>query len=454
MCSFMSVQRNSSKSIFAFTQISLQLTLTPYEQTFPSTEKATKEQREFQLTTTIHWTSLITLPDKLITIMNKQEMRIESKPKGRSVVMAHQDTYPLVLSTNTLPAASTTRQDAEKPAPDQQLRRLPSNYIYEGRSLACNLPLQDVMDRITTFLRLNSIEYTQNQFGRIDCQMDCFLKFSICLWRHKEGQVVVELQRSQGCAIGHQRVRQTLFRVLSAEQPPQHSMMVQVCGEMPSRVRSLIDKLCHEECHASSGLHEDMVLCEKLLSSPQVDQNQLGMETLVFLTKPSLSDSHLNFNMSLMFSDEPRSEFLREQILKYLEHPTCSTTSPNSSTDKEHAHVMTSLALQALSNSLGVLTSESSSELAFSSPYWKRVSACLRKNLCNACQQPHEAAMSAKCLRLAHEPLSSTEDDSGSLLMDLSKAYTFAKENHFGLEQEILLLKESLSNYCLCHDEA
>jgi len=324
---------------------------------------------------------------------------------------------------------------------------------YEVSTTKVSLP--ELLDRIRTFLRVRSISTRfRPQEATIHCRT-AWTYFVVQLWRIDDdddteyaspsssfSSVVVDVQRRQGCCLETNRLRRRLFRAIETGQLDDLSSSMGAeydrgcaaeaafaavsdnSGNSDSRscfdrkVPPLVKMLYRErlsriprgkapETHGrQSCSEEDIARCEELLRSDCRDQNRLGIESLVFLTRgggdSSLScvcaDTAKDVARTLLYEPQPQREgnsccqSLRDAFCGYLRCNVNQLDRFDSGidttdfSDAQHRATMHSLALQVLANALKIVVgdndaSNSNRNIDLSSEFWREVARSLTLNL-------------------------------------------------------------------------
>jgi hypothetical protein len=200
-------------------------------------------------------------------------------------------------------------------------------------------------------------------------------------------------------------------------------------------------------------INKDFALSEELLRSAQKDDNRLGLENLLLMTKPSISCCHVDaVKVLFLRKEDSDAAFLRSQILYHLmglkPGRTFSRDRPLLKTS--HSAALEKLALRILSNSLRALSSNScviDNEEKKEDGYWQKMSWGLQQIIRAAGQHPQDASIAARCLRLMNRVVhtNTTDQFNAALVMDLMNAQAIGKDHHLGLELETGKLLADLS---------
>lgn len=352
-----------------------------------------------------------------------------------------------------------------------------------------DLPLDEISARISIFMRLHSIACSyRSDMGRVDCLTPCLIKFSVQLWRSLDydnatttttspadtaSNVIIEISRMQGCAIGMQRLRNSLlYAVMTGLQPEVSALQQQRMGKCPSRVlRDMYEQYVKQSGHGSTAQESHcqgaFLLAVQLLESDSLDQNKLGMESLSVLTNPStVCESEADWiAKAIVYGEGEQGVQVQSVLAKYLskvERPEHTNRGGGSvgliyddSGDEsgflQYAQgcsfgMMHNFALLVLTHSLERLVTRKSDShnddemVDMSSAFWKNATSSILYNLHVAQHRPHEASHSARCLALLEqlEPtlLEYVMEEDRQLPVVVMQAQEFGKMHHWTLERE------------------
>jgi len=302
---------------------------------------------------------------------------------------------------------------------------LPSDHTLIGTWIKVSKPLDTVVNRLQVFCRLNCCDTVRNE-NNLRASLPCGLEFSVALWE-KDDAVLVELHRLQGCSVGQHYVRRSLFHVLQAENEPTKSDMIWAKPTSRNICESI--KRSFKQDNQLDGPLDNSVVsrCHHLLKSSLVDQNQLGLENLLFV----VSQCSNNAKRCLAGTDEV-SECFRSR----LAHSLKSSVDPSSQMCK----TVLSIIIAALRSADVTVIDH------YDADFWTVVDSVSREKLKNADQSPQEAALAAECMYLMESILPSSQvfnaDD--SLGVCAMRAYEVGKTCHVGLEKHCKVLIEHL----------
>ena len=350
-----------------------------------------------------------------------------------------------------IPSADSTSSAFKWHIP--KLRRVPMYHPIERGALRLDdVPLDTVSSRISEFFWQNSIacSYSASEPGRADCLTQSLLKFTVQLWQGKsKTQIIIEVQRRQGCSIEMQRLKGRVYRAVESELEE-----MDTSDSAERAAASQIQNVAMSAPAESAKEERDPVdITIDLLESPCVDQNRLGMESLHLLTDPSKVRIQEADRVShiLIAGDDRCSTRLREKFGGYFvgiqtrdsETPDEYDSDDDANESARYAkgeyfganHVF---ALHSLSNALESCSRcQKPLRVDANKNFWESVVKALVYNLEVAAGRPLEAALSAKCIRLVQsmEPGAVTSFKS-QLLPHLESAYHYGRSHHLWLQQE------------------
>ena len=355
-----------------------------------------------------------------------------------------------------------------------------------------NLTLQTVTARISDFMRMHSIQcHYHDDAARVDCLTETLVKFAIHLWRGQEGQgcqetdpfqIIVEVQRRQGCPIEMQSIRHHLFRAIQTGDvgiPKDTNLNNFRASSRCGLIQRVVEdqyQYQYQQGQSKKPRYEQLVfpdpleICKDLLESDHFDQHRLGLESLCCLTDPTKvrSQDSDRISRTIIYGEPDGNKSLQENFETYflgVEMPRANDRSgdDNSGYDLEqdddktlaveqgdYFGAMHILSLRVLSHSLESIVwqkqkgtaSLSLAPFDLTSLFWCTVLQALIYNLEVAAHRPLEASLSAKCLRLLQslEPhlqvLASTNGNKMHLLSSLESANQYGKAHSLSLEQE------------------
>lgn len=353
-----------------------------------------------------------------------------------------------------------------------------------------DMPLDAVLDRISSFMRLNSIScFFKAEDGSVHCLTRNRTQFMLYLWRKENessSKLVVEIERRQGCAIEMQRIRRGLFATFQTGQEPTscsgspgvtaggaaptNSHNRTVCSSIKRQYRERVLRKEINDVSRKRSCCEGILNCVRLLGSNCEDQQQLGMENLVCLTgggggcscsRAVDEETTREVAEALIYEDDRIcAGSLRDSVRVYFQG---SDTKFNNGVDSEqlefaerqHFSVMHSLALQALSNALEAVVKvhdgtggNNKKHVDLSSEFWQEVLSALAHDLTDAIARAQDAALAAKCLSALEDLVPGgavrllVED---GLVPYLSVAHSFGAAHHLTLKQELEHLMGRLS---------
>lgn len=419
-------------------------------------------------------------------LMNSQpHCFTESAPHPRSVILQKHDHYHqphhwqqhdtsklVMVSTSTAPGGMGKRSFILPPHPltrelgtsstkiqsSASLQAIPDKCKIDGGMLPYReLSYDQILERILAFLRVNSIDFRistaspgpqqEQQQQQLERQIDCrwykgSLQFFILLWESAMAGIIVELCRRQGCCILLQKVKKTLLRLLQRNCTDPNEMAI-VDVSLPQCMASWVQQYPIPQNSEDHSFLSDVSICGKLLSSQQRDQNQLGIESLWHLTKPSHGGYHILVARMLLLSHEDDAQRLRLGILRQLG----SMAKGEGCDDPIHTDDNSSneLALQILANSLESISSTSEKyPVDFSTPFWRQVKRILRMDLSRFAIHPSEVALVARCIRLLIKITPTARDLDADMIDDVMSANKFGEKFNLSLKNETEKLLEEL----------
>jgi hypothetical protein len=318
-----------------------------------------------------------------------------------------------------------------------QLSPVPIYHPLEKTSFSSTEPVDTITKRISTFLKAHSIQctYDKEQQGRVDCSTDGLLHFVIQLWSKKDA-TIIEIQRRQGCCIAMHGLRTEITQAIqhgvspptTTEQQQQQPFYQRSCGflqQLPLPAAQPQD--CLEHCL-------DFTL--QLLNSDLLDQNRLGLESLIILTDPTKVLLTSAQEISLRVLQD--SSFQRTLIKFFF--------SANSMETDMHDYMngaLKLLAFKVMVHALETVTNNNSSnqKLSLDNDFWKTVLQCGYDNIHRFQERPIEACLSVRCLRLL-QPLSTTMvfQQQPQLGESLRQAHEFGRQHNHLLQTETEML--------------
>lgn len=323
------------------------------------------------------------------------------------------------------------------------------------------IPVCDLAERITNFLRVNSIAAS---FHDHDASAEALtgnnIKFLLRLWRGKmrdqkssprQQGIIMEAQKLSGCSVEFRGISRALREaVQNVTEPIPH------IWPHPSGVNDF-DKLPNVRC-AGAGARDRVVsslhLATNLLKSSKLDQNRLGMESLCVFSNPTkVGQEHASLvSRALLFGEGPVGCGLWDAVVPHVKsylHENVDETD-DTDTDNEtfvffnagHRTITHNLTLQCLANALLVASAEDGAlrrtKFQDCSVLWLALVGAMEDSV----HRPHGAALAATCLRcMSFYP---NEMRGGiplpRLLPALTKAHSFGQARHASLEREVQLL--------------
>jgi hypothetical protein len=384
---------------------------------------------------------------------------------------------------------------------------------------ASTAPLPDVLRSIADFLRLQSIPCTLRASPRsvaFHCSRSSALAnlggpsliFIIYLWYEPPAKsdstlaaedapknIVVDVQRRQGCVLDLQCIRRALFRTLlnpavvganpadaAAASPVgkrQGMIPLDICRSIWATYYSMANSdgnetmldadattvdSASESRGKSEGDFEQISYFQELLAATNSDENhRMGLECLCQHTDASMTDvvrskAVVHAIVRGAEDDEeqkPMVDALRQSLLGFI----TAEIGREAHHSKEHSvHVLTNtgcsflnmhaLSLKILFNAVQVFldTEPKDASIPVDDVFWQTALHSCRRNIKTAVQAPCVAAISmyliTNLLKHSHHPaavmnalMSSNEPDLASLWLDVESAHSFGQLRHSKLEQ-------------------
>lgn len=383
--------------------------------------------------------------------------------------MLHNGGLPSMIGrfvSSILPKAPAPKEDWMWSLSETDLRPL----IAPRRgALHVRLPLATVLERIAAFMRLKSIACEVNdKEAAISCITPHHNHFVVYLWRlgKEDDTIVVDVERRAGCSVYVQRLRQGLYTMIEHNEPSSSLCQGESCHTfIPKNICPLVKRLYDDrrkDVSQRRSCKEGMFKALRLLESESDDQRRLGMEHLAYLTNLDKVDAETAGDVAraLIYHEDdcPSAESLRQHFVSFFDESKLVLLTPNSeeveTTEYAEAHqftVMHSLALETLTNAIGVLVGDevSSQKIDLATQFWLDVTHALVNNLVQAIERPQDAAMSAKCLVLLDDMVPHATDIlvRDRMLPFVVRAHKFGEAHHLSLERETQLLLSKLSSY-------
>ena len=255
----------------------------------------------------------------------------------------------------------------------------------------------------------------------------------------------MEVQRRQGCCIQMQKLRALLVpAVVEGTNETAASVPRTTCDFLESLVekKSAMTADPRQECLPSA-----LKICSSLLKSQRLDENRLGLESLVTLTDPSkVAAKDADKACQLVLSDKTYQDLLDKYFCDMQKCP--KPQDDDDLMDYEQGPFFGSLHLLALKVLVHALESavHKKAPIDMNQPFWTSSLQALVYNLSVASHRPLEASLSIKCLRL----LQTVEPSciSGYELEEfLSTAHQYGRDHSVSLEQETEQLMGRLEQY-------
>jgi len=317
---------------------------------------------------------------------------------------------------------------------DDALRTVPAYYPLEKSNRTVHDAKPSIVSgRISDCCRLMSLQATyDDKAGTASLTTEEHVEIHLSLWSGAGApdDIIVEAQRRTGCPIKyHQYTR----HILDAAQGRFDLMNFRPSSYL-SIVESKEDR--KEKSSNDSGVNEPLLALEiaaSLIKKDRMDARRLGMESLCFLTDPSRTgpETALMASRAVLFGsfqteNDEDVEFLgdelgvREAILSLVQFGRLGETPQESDSEddgnqlqeEKFNNLLHNLALAVLSNALEVLenqvtTSCDSKQAETTNTFLEQTNEItsrelidsLLKVLGQAESKPHDACLSAQCLR-------------------------------------------------------
>ncbi|KAL3936579.1 MAG: hypothetical protein SGBAC_008132 [Bacillariaceae sp.] len=280
-----------------------------------------------------------------------------------------------------------------------------------------------ITKRISSFMKDQSIHCDYDDaMARVVCSTNCCLHFSVQLWQKKEGSIVMEMQRKQGCAIRMQSLRQQLKGSILMNEL---SSKTQDSG-CPASIKLHLARMV-PAIPASEQQGSCIDLCQKLLASNLVDQNRIGLESLCVLTDASKVQDSCSASEKVL-----QDAKLQSILLNYFQEQA-----------QANLHLLAVKAVaQALESSTTATASTSNNlKIDLSSVFWQTVLQALYQHIQRPHEKPLEAALSIKALRLLQQSCPEClavlqRKHSLPVTAFLQIAHEFGKQHSSSLERE------------------
>lgn len=277
-----------------------------------------------------------------------------------------------------------------------------------------------ITKRISSFMKDQSIRCDYDDaMARVVCSTNCCLHFSVQLWQKKDGAVVMEMQRKQGCAIRMQSLRQQLKGSILMNEPSSKTQDSGCPASMKIQLARMVPAIPASEQQGSC-----IDLCQELLASNLVDQNRIGLESLCVLTDASKVQDSCSASEKVL-----QDAKLQTILLKYFQEQA-----------QANLHL---LAVKAVAQALESTATSSSSALKIdlSSVFWQTVLQALYQHIQQPHEEPLEAALSIKALRLLQQSCPEClavlqRKHSLPVTAFLQIAHEFGKQHSSSLERE------------------
>mmetsp|Transcript_20857 Transcript_20857/g.51211 ORF Transcript_20857/g.51211 Transcript_20857/m.51211 type:complete len:429 (-) Transcript_20857:602-1888(-) len=284
-------------------------------------------------------------------------------------------------------------------------------------------PLELITKRISDFMKHQSIHCDyDSSMARVVCSTNSCLHFSVQLWQNKNGAVIMEMQRKQGCAIRMQSYRQQLKEsILMGDEAATSKTQDTGC---PAGLKQQLARMV-PAIPASEQQGSCIDLCQELLASNLVDQNRMGLESLCVLTDASKVQDSSSASEKILQDSK-----LQMLLLKYF-------------AEQEQANLHL-LAIKAVAQALeSTSTASASLKIDLSSVFWQTVLQALYQHIQRPHEKPLEAALSIKALRLLQQSCPECltvlqRKYSLPVTAFLQIAHEFGKQHSSSLEREAM----------------
>lgn len=300
---------------------------------------------------------------------------------------------------------------------------VPIYHPLERTAISCTEPLDVITARISSFMKSHSIQCSyQDDMGRVNCSTDMCLQFAVQLWQRNETTTVIEVQRRQGCCIMMQSLRQQLKESIlyghdSVEQKP----------ALSQRACAFLQQVPVDRAEYLTSCLDVTV---GFLKSNLLDQNRLGLESLVVLTDASKVLAQDAKETSTQVLQDPQFHKLLERFL--------SSESSSLSYDEHANGTMHLLTLKALVHALES-TKESLLSIDLGSSFWRKAMEAMYKNVQLANERPMEAALSIRAFNLlknAEPSIMAIAMQKPQLSQYMEVARDFGRQHNQSLQRE------------------
>jgi hypothetical protein len=357
----------------------------------------------------------------------------------------------------SIPTAATSTGNSTSNWSPTALRPVPAFYPLEKSSRLIDDSLLEVATRLSDCLRILSVQASYNDEAATANLLTAEnVEMHLSLWAtSRDSKIVVELQRRKGCSITfHRYSRYILDAAIGDFDPKEFGVQG---ADIDSAHTKKIERMLSRQVRKESQSEEEnaviaIEIAHGLLMKDRMDARQLGLESLCLLTDPRktgqvtaliaarvilLGTTMDEDNNTLVFDEAPFEE-IRSTILSLVQlrrigdeaelSDSYQVDSDDDLDDKEqmqereHLGLLHNLALAVLANALDVMenldnldrepeettkprcrTSSSDMANAFiqdaQNVTQKDILSTLISELGKATMKPHNACLSAKCLR-------------------------------------------------------
>lgn len=355
---------------------------------------------------------------------------------------------------------ASTEMEASKTAMVGSIPVKPSHAVLESSALL--LPFDSTGDsgrvdtilcRIFSYLRMNSIVMVGcvKDTGCLECVLrssksnpSSRLEFAVQLWRDSnrqqdsDGALWIEVKRRRGCSLEMNSTRRSLLRyILHASNSEGPTNKAHEQQQRPPRARrASIPDLCQPQetkrprvlpfattataTNTKVKYQDTLTIIVNLLQSLFPHRQKIGFESLVTSTNAKYvgSDNALAVSCALALNDSRGSGALQQRFTQLLRFKQPARFGDGGGVFPDQPYwsgsmeaLIFSLALQALSNALDCICNAFQHQddrrpvviIDLNSPLWKTVLPVCHRSLEDAHLRPHEAALSAKIIRLLSE---------------------------------------------------
>lgn len=348
-------------------------------------------------------------------------------------------------------------------------------------TLCCPLVLRDIPvrvigERVSDFMRLNSIRCDyDNEKARALCTSSC-VSFVVQLWKsnprasdmHMDKSIntsndgiVIEFQRREGCSIGMHHIRNALVRSIKSDDG--HPVRLDMTSFLRRRFRpsplvkelfkSDSFKLPNNKAASPSNSKDDVRNTIDLLESESFHENDLGIESLCFLSDSTRTEEAIEVACALILRRGELGEDVQNAVEDYLYN-----LKERDSANVDHKQYF--YALSALANSMSLILDEIDEQTLQNwreddssimlKVFWRNMMDVVVEQLRSFRDSPSCAAVAARCVRLVRTLAPQNEAalcvDFDQLPYLLQSAHEYGKAYNAMLEEESFNLSTVVSN--------